>query len=291
HAYQVGTVKVNATNNSTGAVPEYPSTSIYTTGNSAKAAIALTGTILADLDVAQPVTYIKSATKKFTVKVNGVKENRMSLGGIGPVLRVVNDASGQQPAQPFPMGSTVHALSIGSIAVTGGSIVPDMIETTTGQSKITAAAGLFKVTNTGVFTSPKASNVVLGGNIRVAQIVANDTLKTLQASAKIISKVVYGGQIGTAGQAGYPLMTVLAPNIGTVAGKGGVVSGVFIAGYNVAQTEDGPVYTPNHTGSIKKILSSKTGQLWGAAYVNPSLAAKIVFLPKDHPNFIVNPVE
>jgi hypothetical protein len=47
-AYQVGTVKINAAKNSTGATPEYPSTAIYTTGSTVKAKIALTGSILAN---------------------------------------------------------------------------------------------------------------------------------------------------------------------------------------------------------------------------------------------------
>jgi hypothetical protein len=296
-AAQLGTVKIDVSKHSTGAFPEYPSTSIYTTGDipvggkALTASVQLTGTILADLDMEQTLSYAKSATKKYTLKVNGVKEYRISLGGIGPVLRVVNDVTGMQPAEPFPMGSSVRALKIGTIAVSGSSIVPDVIE---GQiQKITTTSGYFQVTNTGGLPSPvKVSYVVVAGNIRVPQIVSSDTLKLLQASPKVLSKVPYGGQIGVAGQTGYPQMTVLAPNIGTIAGKGGVVSGIFIAGYNKVDLPSGPHYSPNHTGSIKKIDATKTGQLWGEAYLNPSLAAKIVFVPKGGSvNFVVNPVE
>jgi hypothetical protein len=86
-------------------------------------------------------------------------------------------------------------------------------------------------------------------------------------------------------------MPVLAPNIKTVSGLSGV-GAILIAGYNTDETEEGPVYTPNFTGFIKKIASKRVGgQLWGEAYLNPAVAAKIVFSPKDHPNFVVNPID
>ncbi len=295
-AAQLGTVKIDVAKHSTGTSPEFPSTSIYTTGDLAVGAmpltakVQLTGTILADLDMEQTLSYIKAATKKYTVKVNGVKEYRVSLGGIGPVLRVVNDVTGQQPAEPFPMGSNIRAQKITSISVSGSSIVPDLIDSMI--QKITTVSGYYKVTNTGSLPAPvKVSNVVVAGNIRVTQIVSSDTLKTLQAKAKVLSGVPYGGLIGTAGQTGYPLMTVLAPNFGTIAGKGGVVSGIFIAGYNKVDLPSGPHYSPNYTGAIKKIDATKTGQLWGAAYMNPALVAKLKLMPAGSTTFQVNPAE
>jgi hypothetical protein len=218
------------------------------------------------------------------VKTGAVRDYRISLGGIGSVLRVVNEVSGQQPAEPFPMGSVVRAQSIGTLGVAGSAIVADLIEAPV--AKITAKSGLYKVTNTGVFPSPKPSFVVLSGNICATQIVSSDTLKVLQAAPKKINGVLYGGRIGAMGDPSQ--MTVLAPNIGTVAGKGGLVSGLFIAGYNVEVSEDGPIYTPNFSGAIKKIDATKTGQLWGAAYLNPSLAAKLKLIPTGSANFQVN---
>ncbi len=297
-AAQLGTVKIDVAKHSTGTSPEFPSTSIYTTGDLAVGAmpltakVQLTGTILADLDMEQTLSYIKAATKKYTVKVNGVKEYRVSLGGIGPVLRVVNDVTGQQPAEPFPMGSNIRAQKITSISVSGSSIVPDLIDSMI--QKITTVSGYYKVTNTGSLPAPvKVSNVVVAGNIRVTQIVSTDTMKLLQATPKVLNGVSFGGLIGVMGQEGYPLMTVLAPNFGTIYGKGGGVSGIFIAGYNKVDLPSGPHYSPNYTGAIKKIASKKTGgQLWGAAYMNPALVAKLVFVPKGgSPNFVVNPVE
>ncbi|HPS03397.1 MAG TPA: InlB B-repeat-containing protein, partial [Candidatus Sumerlaeota bacterium] len=114
-AGSLGKVKLSALKNSLppdAATPEYASTALYTSGekmaksgkkkeaNTAKVCIQLSGVILTDFSLNQPVACVKVESRKYLADLpSGSRQKRLSLGGIGPVVRVAAEAVGQTAPQ------------------------------------------------------------------------------------------------------------------------------------------------------------------------------------------------
>ncbi len=269
-ATSLGSVRITAYRNSsptsTDATAEFASTSIYSTQPGGKVSVLLSGSILADLNSMQTFSYVKSSTKMYNVKTATSRERRISQGGIGSVARVVEDASGVVSFPPTPSNSALEAPEIGLIQATGGPIVSDRIVADVQQ--IRAISAQYRIPAT------KSAPIALQGNIRVAEILSGETIRTIEARATRASGAWVGGSIGHLDD--FSLLRVVAPEMGLIWGDQGV-SGRFIAGTDAEGQ-------PNCQGRIGKFGTKPgVGAFRGQAYC----VKTPLFSPEQGMNFEV----
>lgn len=239
----LGSVKITALENAGGAVSTFASTRIMTGAGSTKLKVNLVGVILEGLTTDQPVTYVKTASKKFK---DADKNVAVSLAGIGSVGRVVDDVvSGGSPAQSASGSVIIAPMGISTISTNGGPIVCDSI--TAPVKKIQAGTAIF-VTGNGM--------IIAGGNIRVQVITSDMVMAAIQAKLKAFSGEAAGGFIGYPGTPG--ATQIFVQGVSTIDGQGGV-SAAFFAGFDASNGN------PNYSGVIKNIRT-KAGDLEGTAH-------------------------
>jgi uncharacterized repeat protein (TIGR02543 family) len=248
---EVGSVKLAATRPMESG--QYTRTSIMTNG-SVPLSLQATGVVIENIgssgNADQPIKLLNVASKSYR---NEVGLSRTSLGAIGNLPRVVADLAGTPaPAMNTSSPSAIRGSMLKTVTVSGGSIVADEL-----------VGAIDKVT-------------VAGGNLRCGLIRSSKDLALLQATAKKVNGKPVGGAVGTAGNA-TAMFVEAQPNakncaIGKVYGQVGV-SGYFYAGY------DADLDAPTMTGGIN-LLQAKTGEVEGAAFLDPALAPKLKVLPK-----------
>jgi hypothetical protein len=252
-AREFGSISIAATKAQDQAL--YARTFIATTGSSAVAMlIKATGAVIEEVD--SPAQGIKLLNVASKVYKDASKATKTSLGAIGSLPKVVAELAGTAAPAAEATPSSILSSAFKAITVSGGSVVAEEI-----------AGAIDKVT-------------VAGGNLRPGLIQSSKDLVLVQAT----SKKGVGGAVGTPG-ASAALTIKAQPNtkkvaIGKVMGQTGV-SGVFYAGYDAA------------TGAATKsggigILQAKTGQVEGAAFLDPAQVAKMKLLPKGQ-MIAVNP--
>ncbi|HNY27895.1 MAG TPA: Ig-like domain-containing protein [Candidatus Sumerlaeota bacterium] len=252
-AGSLGAVRITAYRNSSpasaGTAAEFASTSIYSTQPGSPASVLLAGSILADLKSAQSFRFVKSSTKLYQVKMATGRERRISLGGIGSVAQVVEDAYGVVSSEPIASNSALEAPEIGLVQVTGGPVVCDRI--TADVQQVRALSAQYRI------PASKSQPVVLQGNVRVSEIVSGVTIRKIEARATRASGTWVGGAIGHLDD--FNLLRVVAPDLGMIWGDLGV-SGRFIAG-----TDDAG--QPDCQGKIDKFGTKRgVGAFRGQAY-------------------------
>jgi uncharacterized repeat protein (TIGR02543 family) len=259
-AREFGTVSIAATKASESG--RYARTFIETAGTSqVPMLIKATGAVVEEVGstnaAPQPIKMLNVASK--TYKDAG-KVNRMSLGAVGSLPKVVAEISNTPAPQSEATPCSIQGQTLKAVTVSDGPIVADEI-----------VGAIDKVT-------------VSGGNLRAGLIQSSKNITLLQATSKKVSGATVGGAVGTAGQA--PAMVVKAqpPVTGKnktaltkVYGQTGV-SGYFYAGYDALFQK----------GGIGILQTAKEGVVEGAAYLDPALAAKMKVLPKGQ-TIAINP--
>ncbi len=259
-AHEFGSISISATKPSEQGF--YARTFIETaSASSVPMAIKVTGAVVEEVGsttgAVQPVNRLDVASKVFK---DATGANRMSLGAVGSLPRVVAEVTGTPAPQSEATPSLIQGSTLKSITVSGGPIVAEEL------------VGLIdKVT-------------VSGGNIRCGLIQSGKDLTLVQATARNVNGLLVGGAIGTAGQA--TSMVVKAQlqfsnhklAIAKVYGQTGV-SGYFYAGYADSFQQGGI-----------GILQTKTGVVEGAAFLNSALVSKMKVLPKTPTQpILINP--
>jgi subtilisin family serine protease len=256
-AREFGTVSITAMKPSESQL--YARTFIETAGTSTvPMTIKVKGAVVEEVgstgQTAQPVKLLSVASKTYK---DATKATRTSLGAVGSLPKVVNEllagGTASIPAEATPcsiLGSMLKA-----VTVSGGPLVADEL-----------VGAIDKVT-------------VSGANLRPGLIQSSKNITLIQATAKKVSGVLKGGAVGTAGNPTALVIKAQPPTVGKsktaltkVYGQT-ALSGYFYAGYDAATG------AAAHTGGIG-VLQTKTGKLEGAAFLDPTLVAKMKLLPK-----------
>jgi uncharacterized repeat protein (TIGR02543 family) len=240
---------------------QYAHTTILTDGSEPLTLLA-TGVVVENLDsygeLEQPVKLLSVTSKSYKNEV-GLK--RTSLGALGVLPKAVEEAIGMSAsAMNVASRSQIRGSMLKTVTVSGGPIVADEL-----------VGAIDKVT-------------VSGGNLRASLIQSTKDLVLVQATAKKVNGALVGGAVGTPG-APMALVIQAQPSakgvaIGKVSAQTGL-SGYFYAGYDAATG------APTQTGGIG-VLQSKSGQVEGAAFLDPALATKMKVLPKGQ-TIAINP--
>ncbi len=261
-AREFGKVTITATKDSGAGL--YARTFIETTSaGTTPMSIKVTGAVVEEVGstnaTPQPIKLINVASKTYK---DASKAKRTSLGAIGSLPKVVNELqvgnTTSAPAEATP--SSIQGSTLKAITVSGGPLVADEI-----------VGAIDKVT-------------VAGGNLRVGLIQSSKDLVLVQATAKKINGALVGGAVGTAGSAtamvvkAQPAANSKRVAITKVYGQAGV-SGYFYAGYGASFQKGGI-----------GILQTKSGQVEGAAFLDPTLVSKLKVLPKTPVQpIVINP--
>ncbi len=263
-ANEFGSISITATKDSSAGL--YARTFIETTSaGTTPMSIKVTGAVVEEVGstnaAPQPIKLLSVASKTYK---DAAKVSKTSLGAIGSLPKVVNELqvgnTTSAPAEATPCSITGSVLK--AITVSGGPLVADKL-----------VGAIDKVT-------------VAAGNLRVGLIQSSKDLVLVQATAKKINGALVGGAVGTASQstamvvAAQPAANSKRVAIKKVYGQAGV-SGYFYAGY------DAEMGAPTQTGGIG-VLQTKSGQVEGAAFLDPALVSKMKVLPKDQ-EIVINP--
>jgi WD40 repeat protein len=265
----LGTLKITASYNSSRTnFAEFGVASIQTVGT-IPLSVAINGAVLERLQTAQPVKFVKVATRAF--KDAATKEKRFSQAGIGALGDVEKDAKGGTLLSV--QDTWLSAPSFALVQSTGGPVVLGLLEGTTGAvAKVMVSGGAYSTTAVGTR--------ILQGNLRTTELKSAGPIALLSAKTVKVGTVYLGGYLGFPWEPNR--MTVMAqPKAGTIScittlsGLNGV-SGHFYAGFN-------PDGTPACSGGIKSITTSKTGRIEGLAFISNDPKAKPKFKPVEPP--------
>jgi alpha-tubulin suppressor-like RCC1 family protein len=240
----------------------YARTFIETAGTSqVPMLIKVTGAVVEEVGstgvAAQPVKLLNVASKVYR---DAAKAKKMSLGAVGSLPKVVAEISNTPVPQSEATPCSIQGQALKAVTVSAGPIVADEF-----------VGAIDKVT-------------VSGGNLRAGLIQSSKNITLIQATSKRVNGATVGGAVGTTDKA--PAMVVKAqpPVTGKnktaltkVYGQKGV-SGYFYAGYDALFQK----------GGIGILQTAKGGVVEGAAFLDPTLAAKMKVLPDGQP-IAVNP--